>query len=79
MPWGLIQGYLDMMPVLQAEEALHQATVAAVGSGALQKPQRILNQWQRQAQRRRSTTPKKMTKEQLKITALSMGLQVEER
>ncbi len=68
-----------MLPVLQAEEALTQVTAVAAGSGTLKDPKSILNQWQKQAQRHRSTTPKKMTKEQLKITALAMGLQVEER
>ena len=68
-----------MLPVLEAEEALTRATAIAVGSGTLKDPKRILHQWKRQAQRHRSTTPKKMTKEQLKITALAMGLEVEER
>ena len=79
MSWGLIQEYLEMLPVLEAEEALNQATAIAAGSGTLKDPKSILNQWQKQAQRHRSTPPKKMTKEQLKITALAMGLQVEER
>ena len=66
-----------MLPILQAEEVLIQVTAVAAGSGTLKNPKSILNQWQRQAQPRRPT--KKMTKEQLKITALAMGLEVEER
>ena len=52
LPTPLVQAYLTMIPRLQAEEALAQVTIVAVGSGSLGKSEnrRIVRAWRRQSE-----------------------------
>jgi len=68
--------YAEMMPVIQAEEALMEANLIALGMGALKKSdaQRLIGQLQRMASRRRAE-PK--TPERLQALLASAGIKFE--
>lgn len=57
MPGIVVTEYMNMLPVLVAEESLHTATVLQVGSGMLEKRDhhRIVDRWRRDTKERRET------------------------
>lgn len=50
VPAPLLRAFGRKLPQLQAEEALHAASVVAVGTGSVRDPESITGSWQRAAQ-----------------------------
>lgn len=71
MPAWLLNLYVEAIPQLKASEAMHQATVLAVGTGNLKKEaqRRITAQWEREAYRHR----KRQRRGSLEQTAAALG------
>lgn len=49
MPMGVLELYAEQLPALRAREALHDATVVALGSGRLKDADRVRRAWRREA------------------------------
>ncbi len=73
MPLRLLRCYADMLPRLQAEEALQQATIAGLPHMEREDRQAILDSWQRQAEGLTFVRPK-MSREQFKSKMAAMGV-----
>lgn len=74
----LLQAFVQMMPALQAREAMAEANVIAYGSGRVKKEDgsRMWRSWERLA-RRNEQRPPRQAPEQMAAMFESMGIQVE--
>lgn len=70
MPVGLLQIYIQQMPIIEAQENLRWVQVISVGNGMYKKQalRRIIREWRIQARRGQGRQPKRKMN-QLEFTA----------
>ena len=74
----MIRAYIKELPRLEAEEALHQVAIMAVGTGNMKKEdrRRTLARWQRDASPAPGQRPK-LSREQRAYMLSQMGIKIE--
>ena len=78
MPTRLLSAYLQMLPPLQAEQSLLDATRIAVGTGSLKKGvgERIMRGWQRATEAASAPTLRPQSREQYLAQTAVVGIGV---
>lgn len=76
-----MEGYLQALPGIQAEESMSHVTETAIGSGTMEKADQreIMGEWREKAFGDRGRPRReRMSPEQAKIVLASMGIGVKE-
>jgi len=74
MSFHIVRSYIEMIPIIEAEEALQSVTEIALGFGSIEKHEsrRIMSEWQRLADRNRAARTRPGNPQQL--AAMGIGI-----